>query len=321
MTGAKLRVGFFGHGTFGQKALEHLLASTIVDTVFVVGRSSPVDLDLERMALSRGATFITPADINDHQSIAQIKHMGADLFVSVSYDQIFRSALLAIPKNGAINLHAGDLPRYRGRNVVNWALINDEKRLGITVHYMDDGIDTGDIILKHYIPIDDSDDYQSVLTRATLAGANVVLEALELITAGTVVRLPQASTGLQGFYCGGRYDGDEWIDWNWPSRRVFNFVRSISHPGPLARGLLLQDRHEKNTTTVYFDSCALCDSPAYIGTPGEILAVKDERCLVKTGDSVVSLKPTGRSPSVKLRPGQRFLGPAERIIYTSERLV
>ncbi len=320
MTGAKLRVGFFGHGAFGQKALEHLLASTIVDTVFVVGRSSPIDLDLERMALSRGATFITPAAINDHQSIAQIKHMEADLFVSVSYDQIFRSALLAIPKNGAINLHAGDLPRYRGRNVVNWALINDEKRLGITVHYVDDGIDTGDIILKHYIPIDDSDDYQSVLTRATLAGASIVLEALELITAGTAVRLSQASTGLQGFYCGGRYDGDEWIDWNWPSRRVFNFVRSISHPGPLARGLLLQDRHEKNTTTVYFDSCALCDAPTYIGTPGEILAVTGDSCLVKTGDTLVSLKPADRSPSAKLRPGQRFLGQAERIFYSPERL-
>ena len=71
-----------------------------------------------------------------------------------------------MPKYGAINCHAGKLPDYRGRNILNWALINDEKEFGITVHFIDEGIDTGDIILQESFEIKDSDNYKSLLDLA-----------------------------------------------------------------------------------------------------------------------------------------------------------
>ena len=77
----------------------------------------------------------------------------------MSFNQIFKREMIDLPKYGTINCHAGKLPFYRGRNILNWALINDEKEFGITVHYMDEGIDTGDIIVQRTYPIGEEDDY------------------------------------------------------------------------------------------------------------------------------------------------------------------
>ena len=77
----------------------------------------------------------------------------------MSFDQIFKEEIINIPPLKIINCHAGKLPFYRGRNILNWALINDEKEFGITVHYVDFGIDTGDSILQKNYEITDDDDY------------------------------------------------------------------------------------------------------------------------------------------------------------------
>ena len=83
----------------------------------------------------------------------------------MSFDQIFKSEIIYLSKHKIINCHAGKLPFYRGRNVLNWVLINDEE-FGITVHYVDEGIDTGDIILQKKFPISDQDNYKTLLEKS-----------------------------------------------------------------------------------------------------------------------------------------------------------
>ena len=101
-----------------------------------------------------------------------------DLNLSVSYDQIIRRPLLEAAPLGFVNFHAGKLPIYRGRNVVNWALINGETEIGLTAHFMDEGIDTGDILLQRTLPIAWTDTYGDVLSRVVDAFPDLVRDAV-----------------------------------------------------------------------------------------------------------------------------------------------
>ena len=239
--------------------------------------------------------------VNDFESISQLKEYSADLFVSMSFNQILKNEILCAAPLGFINCHAGALPFYRGRNVLNWVLINDENEFGITVHYIDKGIDTGDIILQRLEPITDQDDYSTLLERAIEVCADLLYEALILIHDDNVKRVPQSSIDPVGIYCGRRRQGDEWVDWNWTSRRVFNFIRAITEPGPCARTAL--EQHE----VIIKKAKLINGAREYIGIPGEVLGISDRGIVVKTGDTCILLEELecGLLKN-KFRIGQRF---------------
>jgi len=189
-----------------------------------------------------------------------------------------------VPPMGFINCHAGELPFYRGRNILNWALINDAKQFGVTVHYVDDGIDTGDIIEQAIVPITDEDTYSTLLDRAIVLCADVLYTAVCKLFEGKAERTIQSEIHAVGFYCGRRGMGDEWIDWSWSSRRIFNFVRSISTPGPNAQTNL------SDIVVTINRASEIHDAPSYIGTPGEIMGVTEGKLIVKTGDSTICVE-------------------------------
>ncbi len=111
------------------------------------------DQKLIEMAKSHGIPLLCPASVNSDESLAEIGRFGADLHVSMSYDQILREQILSLPPRGTLNCHAGALPFYRGRNPLTWAIINGEAEFGVTVHWVDLGIDTGDIVRQVKTPI------------------------------------------------------------------------------------------------------------------------------------------------------------------------
>ena len=96
----------------------------------------------------------------------------------MSFNQIFKRQIIDLTRYKIINCHAGQLPFYRGRNILNWALINDESEFCITVHCVDEGIDTGDIILQDLHPIQDIDNYAMLLNRAYIECANILYKAV-----------------------------------------------------------------------------------------------------------------------------------------------
>ncbi|QNI72340.1 formyl transferase/ C-terminal domain protein [Synechococcus sp. NOUM97013] len=162
-------------------------------------------------------------------------------------------------------------------------LINDEKEFGITVHYIDDGVDTGDIVLQRTYPISDSDDYGSLLATAYGECPLLLHEAIKLIKSGQASRLPQKSVQPCGSIYSQRRLGDETIDWNSSSREIFNFVRALSYPGPLAQTKF-------KGINVYIAKAELVDgAPKYKCIPGALLARDDFGFLVKTGDSYIRI--------------------------------
>lgn len=277
----KLRIGYFADGPWSHQALTQLLHDETLEVAFICARNDVPDPVLRSRSAENGLNFIVHPNINSEEFLNWMSEYSCDLFVTMSFNQIFRSTLINLPPLKTINCHAGKLPFYRGRNILNWALINDEKEFGITVHYIDEGIDTGDIIIQSCYPISDDDNYATLLDRAYESCATNLYVAIKAVQGNKVKPIVQSSIDQFGFYCSARKDGDERLDWNQRSRDVFNFVRAICRPGPEAR-TFLEDTEIRINKLEYFSN-----AKSFKGIVGSVVGVESKAFLVKTMDSFV----------------------------------
>ena len=277
-----MHILFFGDGPWATNSLCRLVQEghTLLGVVL---RSHPTDPELLATAETLHLPIFQPEKVNHPEFVAEVVDLQPELNLSVSYDQIFRRPILDTAQLGFVNFHAGKLPYYRGRNVLTWAIINGETEVGVTAHYIDEGIDTGDIILQHTFPINWRDTLSDVLNGVVDAFPDLVSETVQLINSGQVQS--QSQVDSFGTYFAGREDGDEWLDWSDSSLNLYNKIRSISHPGPGAR--TLQGGQVAIVWTAFFDP----DWPTYVGTPGQVVGRRpNEGVIVKTGDSTLLIQ-------------------------------
>lgn len=295
-----MKIGYFADGPWSHLALEKIIQDGRFEISFIVPRFDTQDSVLAAWAEKLHVDFLPMQNVNDSENLEILASYKADIFVSMSFNQILKKQIIDLPPKGFINCHAGALPYYRGRNILNWALINDAREFGVTVHYVNEGIDTGDIVSQRKSTISDADTYATLLDRAITLCADTLFESLGEIASGKIHARPQSEIHPVGFYCGRRIQGDEWIDWNWSSRRIFNFVRGITTPGPGARTIL--DGHE----LIVEKSEPIANALDYIGTPGEIVGVGNNGIIVKTGDATIRLVNVKPPTGLRFRIGQRL---------------
>jgi methionyl-tRNA formyltransferase len=276
-----LRIVLIGDGRWAAASLAALDAAGHHVTGVVL-RHRPSDDSLSQAARRLDVPFRQPARVNTPDVLEWLQQARPDLLLSIACDQILRAPIRAVAPLGALNFHAGKLPFYRGRNVVNWAIINGEEEIGVTAHFMDDGIDTGDIVLQRTLPIGWTDTYGTVLARVVDAMPSLVVDAVGLIATGRAEPRPQRH--LQGTYFGGRGPGDEWIDWSSRSSDLHNFIRAITRPGPGARTVF--DGEDVVIWRAHFDR----SWPSYIAIPGQVVGRSDAGVTIKTGDSTLLLQ-------------------------------
>ena len=293
-----MKIGFFGDGPWSHKSLEKLLLDEKYSVEFICARFNNPDNFLLEKSKKLGIDLFIEKNINEVSFQEKLKKYNCDLFVSMSFDQIFKKETFNIPKKGTINCHAGKLPFYRGRNILNWALINGEKEFGITVHFVDEGIDTGDIIKQETYKITLKDNYKTLLEKAYINCPKLLIKAIDSIYYGNYTRISQPLGTQYGFYCSKRKLGDEVIDWNQSSLNIFNFIRALTYPGPAARTKI-----EGNEIKI-LKSDLINNAPDYIGIPGTLLFKDENGFLVKTQDSFIRIT-KWESPK-KLRVGMRF---------------
>lgn len=295
-----MKIGYFADGPWAHEALEKIIRTPELAVVFIVARFDHADPVLRGYAERLRVPFLLTPNVNAPDFIATIRTFQPDLLVSMSFNQILREAILSAAPLGFINCHAGALPFYRGRNILNWALINGEERFGVTVHHVDAGIDTGDIIVQRFAGIEAEDDYGTLLGKAIALCAESLWDALLLIRNGSAPRIPQHTIHPTGFYCSRRGPGDEWLDWNWTSVRVHNFVRAITLPGPGAR-----TEWGENELAV-LKTELIKDAPGYLDKPGTVVGRDRHSVTVKTGDATLRVLSVAKvSPEGKL--GEREL--------------
>ena len=181
---------------------------------------------VKELALRHNLPVYQPAKVRVPEVIDQIRELKPDLIVVVAFGQILPKALLEIPPQGCINVHASLLPRYRGAAPLNWCIVNGETETGVTTMQMDVGLDTGPMLLKASTPIGPDEDISSLHDRMSQLGAVLLAETIDGLQSGTVTAQPQDDS--QSCYAPLLKKEHGFIDWNRSAQELHNLVRGLS---------------------------------------------------------------------------------------------
>jgi methionyl-tRNA formyltransferase len=218
-----------------------------------------------------------PENPNDPALVAVLKRLEADFLFSCYYRHMLKKPLLDLPRLGALNLHGSLLPRYRGRCPLNWVLINGESETGVTLHYMEEKADRGDIVGAKRVPITPEDTALMLFARMTVAAGTLMRECYPLLRRGQAPRAPQDHA--QASYFGGRRPADGRIDWRQSALQVYNLMRAVTHPYPGAF------TYFGGRKLFIWAGKALAAPAAAPDGPGQVMArLPGEGLLVATGD-------------------------------------
>ncbi|PYG89123.1 methionyl-tRNA formyltransferase/UDP-4-amino-4-deoxy-L-arabinose formyltransferase/UDP-glucuronic acid dehydrogenase (UDP-4-keto-hexauronic acid decarboxylating) [Ruminiclostridium sufflavum DSM 19573] len=225
-----MRMVFMGGHKLGKDTLQYLIDKRKDIIAVVTNIENDWYTGVDEVAEKNGLLLYKNVDVNSESFINEITALKPDLIVVVNFQQILKEQLINIPQRGCINTHAALLPKYRGRAPLNWAVIHGERQVGVTVHYIEKGIDTGDIIIQKSIDIGDEEYIDSVLEKVKDVYPTVVNNAVNLIQSGDFVRIKQDLS--KGNYFGKRTPEDGQINWNNNTKDIFNLIRAISKPYP-----------------------------------------------------------------------------------------
>lgn len=179
---------------------------------------------------SKGLNVLQPSNLKDEDFVQTLQGLHANLQIVVAF-RMLPEVVWNMSTLGTFNLHASLLPAYRGAAPINWAIINGEKTTGVTTFFIDDKIDTGAVILKEEIPIDDTDDFGTLHDKLMHLGEKVVLKTLDLITNDRIVLKQQDLDSEQKTAYKLNRDNCK-IDWNVSGNQIINLIRGLSpYPG------------------------------------------------------------------------------------------
>lgn len=224
------RIVVFLNGARGHKVLNALIRNGHK----VVAAVTPVSHQIsgfEEIIKHSGISHISCDDANAPNAVENLAKYKPRLFIIGGFSTIFRAQLLSLPQLGSINLHAGRLPEYRGGSPLNWQIINGEKTAGVSVLYVDQGIDTGPILANAEIPIGDTDTIADLHSRANVIFPELVVQVLEGLDRGTLEPRPQDESHAQ--YWHQRRDVDGRLDFRTCSAQAAQRqIRALTRPYP-----------------------------------------------------------------------------------------
>lgn len=278
-----MKVVFCGTGEIGLPSLRALLDCPSHEVVGVVSQPDrPAGRDLrprasaiKAEALARGLPLFQPARIRD--DFSALVDWAPDIMVVAAYGQILPAAVLRIPRLGCLNLHASLLPRHRGASPIQAAILSGDAETGITVMYMDEGLDTGDVLLKKSIGILPSETAGELHDRLAGVASGALIEALELVGAGVAPRMPQDSTSATHAAKLGKADGR--LDWTQPAIGLARRVRAMT-PWPGASAMV-------NGRVIKIHSVTTSTEG---GLPGAVLSADSRGLIVAAGEGSLVLR-------------------------------
>ena len=233
---------------------------------------------VKELALKYNIDVYQPVKAREESFVEKLKEINPELIVVVAFGQILPKSILDIPKFGCVNVHASLLPKYRGAAPLNWVIINGEEKTGVTTMYMDVGLDTGDMILKSEIPLDDEITAGELHDKMMIDGANVLKETIDLIAQGKAPREKQNDDETCYSPIMDKTLGN--IDWNKSAKDIHNLVRGVN-PWPSA-----YTTYENQTMKIWKTKVVDKNSDK---APGTILKVDKEGIEVNTGNGVIQI--------------------------------
>ena len=304
-----MRSIFMGTGEIGVPALTWLLDSPEWEVVAVVTQpDKPVGRKQElrasatkQLALQRGVPVLQPPKLRAPEVVAEIAALRADVIVVMAYGQILPKAVLDAPRLACLNLHASLLPRWRGAAPIQAAIEAGDSKTGVTVMYMAEGLDTGDILLMHETPISETDTGGTVHDRLAEVAAAALAEALPLVVAGRAPRTPQDETRANYAPKLSRENGR--IDWNSTPAQIDRRIRAMN-PWPAAHTFLPTLAGPRQLKIF----AGRPQREAAAGSPGEVLRADAQGLLVGAHGGAVLLSEIQLEGKRRLSAGEFLRG-------------
>ena len=241
----------------------------------------------KKLALEKNIPVYQPEKMRDGTALAILKELNPDLIAVVAYGKILPKEILELPKYGCINVHASLLPAYRGAGPIQWSVINGEKTTGVTTMYMNEGLDTGDTIMKMETPIGENETYGELHDRLAKIGAELLTVTLEEIEKGRVMRFPQEDEYAS--YAPMLDKKMAHLDFTKSAQELHNLIRGMN-PWPVARTTFKGKLMKVHRSLVVEGK----------GKPGEVLDKK--KLIVACGEGALELT------EVQLEGGKRMSG-------------
>lgn len=292
-----MRVIFMGTPDFAVPSLEALL--TKHEVVLVVtqpdkpkGRGKKmVPTPVKACALEHGIPVLQPEKVKEPEFVEHLRSYEPDLIAVTAFGQILSEPILEMPKYGCINVHGSLLPKYRGAAPMQWSIIDGEKVTGITTMYMAKGLDSGDMLLKAEVEITDEDTFATIHDKMAVTGANLLLDTLDQLEAGTLERIPQDHDAATYAPMITKETGH--IDWSKNRQDIINLIRGLN-PVPAAYTI-----YEEEVLKIF--GAVISDVQADDAANGEIVAVVKKGFVVKCGDGCLLIT------EVQARGGKRMM--------------
>ncbi len=309
-----MKIGFFGTPEIASRVLEavsekHPVLFAVTGEDKARGRHRHLQPPpAKETALEKNIDVLQPKSLRDEAFLRQVQGRDADIFIVVAYGKIIPRELFDHPPHGTLNLHPSLLPKYRGAAPIEWALINGEVVTGVTVQRINEELDAGDIIVQKGIAIDTAMTAGDLYEEVIPLGSELLLEAMELLSAGKAEPIPQDHD--RATYCG-KIDRDTArIDWTAPTDEIHNLVRGLN-PRPVA-WTMFRDKNVRIWKTAPFEGEGPTPGPGHLEKSGK------KRLLAGTGDGVLELltiQPETKKPMVsqafingyRVAPGDHFV--------------
>jgi methionyl-tRNA formyltransferase len=299
-----MRVVFMGTPEFAVFSLRKIMTSshTVIGVVTQPDRpkgrgrqvaASPVKKEAQKSEIP----VYQPEDLKDTEFLGWLKECRGDCFVVVGF-RILPPEVYEIPPKGTINLHASLLPKYRGAAPIQWALINGEKKTGVSTFFIKRKVDTGDLILQEGVPIEEEDTAGDLHDRLAEVGADLMVRTLDLVEMGQVKRIPQTGTPtaapkIRPEHCE--------IDWTQPADKIVNLIRGLS-PRPGAFTMWDQKRFK-------ILRAAITEVPSsQKNHPGRVAETGQEGIVVEAGSGKVLIREVQMEGKRRMTAGEFVRG-------------
>ena len=236
---------------------------------------------VKECALKHAIPVFQPRRVREPECIEELRKYDADIMVVVAFGQILPKEILEMCTYGCVNVHASLLPKYRGSAPIQWAIIDGEEVTGVTTMQMDEGLDTGDMLLKTEIPVEPKETGGSLFDKLAQAGAELCVETLEALQNGTVTPIPQGETTTAYAKMLDKQLGD--INWNKTAVEIERLIRGLT-PWPSA-----YTNWNEKVMKIWDAEVSDIDVEMEAAKPGTIVKVEKDAFYVQTGEGLLKV--------------------------------
>ena len=292
-----MKIVFMGTPAFAVPSLRMLVeegyevAAVVTQPDRPQGRKKTlVPTPVKEAALELGLPVLQPERLRRPEAVAELAAYEPDLIVTAAYGQILPKSVLELPKNGCVNVHGSLLPKYRGGAPIQRCIMNGEQVTGVTLMYMAEGLDTGDMISRVEVPIEEEDTSGTLFVKLSTAGRDLLRAEMPRLAAGRVKATVQDDS--EATYAPNLSREDERIDWSRSAREIYNQIRGLV---PFSGAFTLWNGETFKAWAAEKPQAE--EQPGGSAAPGTVLSVNGRGVEVKTGDGTLLLttvQPAGK---------------------------